>query len=126
MIMYEKYQWSHEDDPRKTKFGSFIRKTNIDELPQFFNILKGDMSLIGPRPERPFFVEKFRDEIPKYMIKHHVRPGMTGYAQINGYRGNTSIKKRIDHDIFYVENWNFLLDVKIFFMTFRNFFKNAY
>ncbi len=123
---FEKYQWSHEDDPRKTKFGSFIRKTNIDELPQFFNILKGDMSLIGPRPERPFFVEKFRDEIPKYMIKHHVRPGMTGYAQINGYRGNTSIKKRIDHDIYYVENWNFLLDVKIFFMTFRNFFKNAY
>jgi Undecaprenyl-phosphate glucose phosphotransferase len=123
---FEKYQWSHEDDPRKTKFGSFIRKTNIDELPQFFNILKGDMSLIGPRPERPFFVEKFRDEIPKYMIKHHVRPGMTGYAQINGYRGNTSIKKRIDHDIFYVENWNLILDVKIFFMTFRNFFKNAY
>ena len=111
---------------RKTKFGSFIRKTNIDELPQFFNILKGDMSLIGPRPERPFFVEKFRDEIPKYMIKHHVRPGMTGYAQINGYRGNTSIKKRIDHDIFYVENWNFIMDVKIFFKTFRNFFKNAY
>ena len=123
---FEKYQWSHENDPEKTKFGSFIRKTNIDELPQFFNILKGDMSLIGPRPERPYFVEKFRDEIPKYMIKHHVRPGMTGYAQINGYRGNTSIKKRIDHDIYYVENWDFLLDVKIFFMTFRNFFKNAY
>lgn len=123
---FEKYQWSHENDPRKTKFGSFIRKTNIDELPQFFNILKGDMSLIGPRPERPYFVEKFRDEIPKYMIKHHVRPGMTGYAQINGYRGNTSIEKRIDHDIYYVENWDFLLDVKIFFMTFRNFFKNAY
>jgi Undecaprenyl-phosphate glucose phosphotransferase len=122
----EEYHWTKKDDPRKTKFGSFIRKTNIDELPQFFNILKGDMSLIGPRPERPFFVEKFRDEISKYMIKHHVRPGMTGYAQINGYRGNTSIKKRIDHDIFYVENWNFLLDVKIFFMTFRNFFKNAY
>lgn len=122
----EKYQWTQDDDPRKTRFGSFIRRTNIDELPQFFNILKGDMSLIGPRPERPFFVEKFRDEIPKYMIKHHVRPGMTGYAQINGYRGNTSIKKRIDHDIFYVENWNLLLDVKIFFLTFKNFFKNAY
>jgi Undecaprenyl-phosphate glucose phosphotransferase len=122
----EDYHWTEKDDPRKTKFGSFIRKTNIDELPQFFNILKGDMSLIGPRPERPFFVDKFRDEIPKYMIKHHVRPGMTGYAQINGYRGNTSIKKRIDHDIFYVENWNFLMDVKIFFKTFRNFFKNAY
>ncbi len=122
----EEFKWTKEDDPRKTKIGNFIRKTNIDELPQFFNILKGDMSLIGPRPERPYFVDKFRDEIPKYMIKHHVRPGMTGYAQINGYRGNTSIKKRIDHDIFYVENWNFLLDVKIFFMTFKSFFKNAY
>jgi Undecaprenyl-phosphate glucose phosphotransferase len=122
----EQFKWTEKDDPRTTRFGSFIRKTNIDELPQFFNILKGDMSLIGPRPERPFFVEKFRDEIPKYMVKHHVRPGMTGYAQINGFRGNTSIKKRIDHDIYYVENWNFFLDVKIFFMTFRNFFKNAY
>ncbi|WP_048190926.1 undecaprenyl-phosphate glucose phosphotransferase [Methanobacterium sp. SMA-27] len=122
----EEFKWTKEDDPRKTKIGAFIRRTNIDELPQFFNILKGDMSLIGPRPERPYFVDKFRDEIPKYMIKHHVRPGMTGYAQINGYRGNTSIKKRIDHDIFYVENWNFLLDVKIFFMTFKSFFKNAY
>jgi exopolysaccharide biosynthesis polyprenyl glycosylphosphotransferase len=122
----EDYHWTKENDPRNTKIGSFIRKTNIDELPQFFNILKGDMSLIGPRPERPYFVDKFRDEIPKYMIKHHVRPGMTGYAQIYGYRGNTSIKKRIEYDIYYVENWNFFLDVKIFFMTFRNFFKNAY
>ncbi len=122
----EDYHWTKENDPRNTKLGSFIRKTNIDELPQFFNILKGDMSLIGPRPERPFFVDKFRDEIPKYMIKHHVRPGMTGYAQINGYRGNTSIKKRIEYDIYYVENWNLFLDIKIFFMTFRNFFKNAY
>ncbi len=120
------YRWTKENDPRNTKFGSFIRKTNIDELPQFFNILKGDMSLIGPRPERPYFVDKFRDEIPKYMIKHHVRPGMTGYAQIHGYRGNTSIKKRIEYDIYYVENWNVYMDVKIFFMTFRNFFKNAY
>jgi len=122
----EDYHWTKENDPRNTKIGTFIRKTNIDELPQFFNILKGDMSLIGPRPERPFFVDKFRDEIPKYMIKHHVRPGMTGYAQIYGYRGNTSIKKRIEYDIYYVENWTFFLDVKIFFMTFRNFFKNAY
>ena len=122
----EDYNWTKENDPRNTKIGSFIRKTNIDELPQFFNILKGDMSLIGPRPERPYFVDKFRDEIPKYMIKHHVRPGMTGYAQIYGYRGNTSIKKRIEYDIYYVENWNYFLDVKIFFMTFRNFFKNAY
>ena len=123
---FEQFKWTQADDPRKTRLGSFIRKTNIDELPQFFNILKGDMSLIGPRPERPFFVDKFRDEIPKYMVKHHVRPGMTGYAQINGYRGNTSIIKRIEHDIYYVEHWNFLLDVKIFFMTFKSFFKNAY
>jgi len=122
----EQFKWTKKDDPRKTKIGSFIRRTNIDELPQFFNILKGDMSLIGPRPERPFFVDKFRDEIPKYMVKHHVRPGMTGYAQINGYRGDTSIKKRIEYDIYYVENWNLILDVKIFFMTFKSFFKNAY
>ncbi|UTB33069.1 MAG: undecaprenyl-phosphate glucose phosphotransferase [Methanobacterium sp. ERen5] len=122
----EQFKWTKKDDPRKTRIGSFIRKTNIDELPQFFNILKGDMSLIGPRPERPFFVDKFRDEIPKYMVKHHVRPGMTGYAQINGYRGDTSIEKRIEYDIYYVENWNIFLDVKIFFMTFRSFFKNAY
>jgi exopolysaccharide biosynthesis polyprenyl glycosylphosphotransferase len=122
----EQFKWTQKDDPRKTRIGSFIRKTNIDELPQFFNILKGDMSLIGPRPERPFFVDKFRDEIPKYMVKHHVRPGMTGYAQINGYRGDTSINKRIEYDIYYVENWNLFLDVKIFFMTFRSFFKNAY
>jgi len=122
----EDYNWTKENDPRNTKLGKFIRKTNIDELPQFFNILKGDMSLIGPRPERPFFVDKFRDEIPKYMIKHHVRPGMTGYAQIHGFRGNTSIQKRIEYDIYYVENWNFFMDIKIFFMTFRNFFKNAY
>ncbi|WP_048188038.1 undecaprenyl-phosphate glucose phosphotransferase [Methanobacterium paludis] len=123
---YEKYQWTSEDDHRKTKFGSFIRKSNIDELPQLFNILKGDMSLIGPRPERPHFVDKFRDEIPKYMIKHYVRPGMTGLAQVNGFRGNTSIKKRIEYDIYYVENWNLKMDIKIFFMTFIHAFRNAY
>ena len=116
------------DDPRKTKFGTFIRKTSIDELPQLFNILKGDMSLIGPRPERPRFVEKFREEIPHYMIKHHVRPGMTGWAQIHGWRGNTSIKKRIEFDLYYVENWTLSLDVKIFLLTFIRGFTddNAY
>jgi Undecaprenyl-phosphate glucose phosphotransferase len=121
-------QWTTEDDPRKTKFGSFIRKTSIDEFPQFFNILKGDMSLIGPRPERPVFVEEFREQIPKYMIKHYVRPGMTGWAQVNGWRGNTSIQKRIEHDIYYVENWSLLLDFKIFFLTFIKGFinRNAY
>jgi Undecaprenyl-phosphate glucose phosphotransferase len=124
----ENFQWTTKDDPRKTRFGSFIRKTSIDELPQFFNILKGEMSLIGPRPERPHFVKKFKEEIPKYMIKHHVRPGMTGWAQVNGYRGNTSLIKRIEHDIYYVENWTLNLDLKIFFRTLSNLFKdkNAY
>ncbi|MGB9979562.1 undecaprenyl-phosphate glucose phosphotransferase [Methanobacterium sp.] len=124
----EKHQWTVKDDPRTTKFGSFIRKTSIDELPQLFNILKGDMSLIGPRPERPFFVEKFREEVPEYMIKHHVRPGMSGWAQVHGWRGNTSIKKRIEFDIYYVENWTLILDIKIFFMTLIKGFvnKNAY
>ncbi len=124
----EDFQWTTKDDPRKTRFGSFIRKTSIDELPQFFNILKGEMSLIGPRPERPYFVEKFKEEVPKYMIKHHIRPGMTGWAQVNGYRGNTSLLKRIKYDIYYVENWTLTLDVKIFFRTLINLFrdKNAY
>lgn len=110
-------KWTQKDDPRVTSVGKFIRKTSIDELPQFYNILKGDMSLIGPRPERPYFVRKFRESVPKYMIKHHVRPGMAGWAQINGYRGNTSIVKRIEYDIFYVENWSIWLDIKIFIKT---------
>lgn len=124
----EKFQWTTKDDHRKTRFGSFIRRTSIDELPQFFNILKGEMSLIGPRPERPPLVEKFKDEVPKYMIKHHVRPGMTGWAQVNGYRGNTSLFKRIEHDIYYVENWKLSLDIVIFLRTLANLFrdKNAY
>ncbi|MCM1990278.1 undecaprenyl-phosphate glucose phosphotransferase [Oceanirhabdus seepicola] len=122
----EKVEWTTKNDPRKTKFGSFIRKTSIDELPQFINVLKGDMSIIGPRPERPYFVDKFKEQIPKYMIKHHVRPGITGWAQVNGFRGDTSIKKRIEHDIYYIENWTFGFDLKIFFMTFVRGFRNAY
>lgn len=120
--------WTTADDPRKTKFGAFIRKTSLDELPQFFNVLFGDMSVVGPRPERPYFVEQFRDEIPKYMIKHHVRPGITGWAQSNGLRGDTSIEERINHDIFYIENWSLLFDIKIIFKTIHNGFvnKNAY
>ncbi len=110
-------KWTQKNDPRVTNFGKFIRRTSIDELPQFYNILKGDMSLIGPRPERPYFVRKFRESVPKYMIKHHVRPGMAGWAQINGYRGNTSIVERIKYDIFYVENWSIWLDIKIFLRT---------
>ncbi len=124
----EKKAWTVKDDPRVTTVGKIIRRTSIDELPQLFNILKGDMSLVGPRPERPFFVEKFREEIPRYMVKHQVRPGLTGWAQINGYRGDTSIKKRIECDLYYIENWTMSLDFKIIFLTFFKGFinKNAY
>lgn len=124
----EKKAWTTQNDPRVTPIGKFMRKTNLDELPQIFNVLVGDMSLVGPRPERPFFVEQFKEEIPRYMIKHQVRPGMTGWAQVNGYRGDTSITKRIQCDLYYVENWTLMLDFKILFLTFfgRNVNKNAY
>lgn len=124
----EKLAWTVQNDPRVTPIGKFIRKTSLDELPQFFNVLKGDMSLVGPRPERPFFVEKFKEEIPRYMIKHQVRPGITGWAQVNGYRGDTSIRMRIDCDLYYIENWTLGLDFKILFLTiFKGFVnKNAY
>lgn len=124
----EKQAWTVQNDPRVTPIGKFIRKTSLDELPQFFNVLKGDMSLVGPRPERPFFVEKFKEEIPRYMIKHQVRPGITGWAQVNGYRGDTSIRMRIDCDLYYIENWTLGLDIKILFLTiFKGFVnKNAY
>lgn len=120
--------WTTENDPRRTKFGAFIRKTSIDELPQFFNVLAGHMSVVGPRPERPYFVEQFREEVPKYMVKHHVRPGITGWAQTHGLRGDTSIEERIQHDIFYIENWSMLLDIKIILRTVIHGFvnKNAY
>ena len=124
----EKKAWTTKDDPRVTRFGRIMRKTSLDELPQLFNILKGDMSLVGPRPERPLFVEKFKEEIPRYMVKHQVRPGLTGWAQVNGYRGDTSIRKRIEHDIYYIENWSVWFDIKIIIMTFFTGFinKNAY
>lgn len=124
----EKKAWTVKNDPRVTGIGKFMRHTSIDELPQLFNILKGDMSLVGPRPERPFFVEKFREEIPRYMVKHQVRPGLTGWAQVNGYRGDTSIRKRIECDLYYIENWSIGFDVKIIFLTFFKGFinKNAY
>ena len=124
----EKKAWTVKNDPRVTGIGKFMRRTSIDELPQLFNILKGDMSLVGPRPERPFFVEKFREEIPRYMVKHQVRPGLTGGAQVNGYRGDTSIRKRIDCDLYYIENWSIGFDIKILFLTiFKGFInKNAY
>lgn len=124
----ERQAWTTKKDPRVTGIGKFIRKTSIDELPQLFNVLKGDMSLVGPRPERPFFVDKFKEEIPRYMIKHQVSPGLTGWAQINGYRGDTSIRKRIEHDLYYIENWTLFMDFKIIFLTFFKGFinKNAY
>lgn len=120
--------WTVKDDPRVTKVGKFFRRTSIDELPQLFNILKGDMSIVGPRPERPQFVDKFKEEIPRYMIKHQVRPGLTGWAQVNGYRGDTSIRKRIDYDLYYIENWTMGFDFKIMFLTiFKGFVnENAY
>ncbi len=121
----EQKGWTVKDDPRVTKVGRFLRRTSLDELPQLFNILMGEMSLVGPRPERPQFVEKFKEEIPRYMIKHQVRPGLTGWAQINGYRGDTSIRKRIEYDIFYIENWSLTFDFKnIFNKFFKLFIKN--
>lgn len=124
----EEKAWTVKDDPRVTKIGKFLRRTSLDELPQLFNILLGEMSLVGPRPERPQFVEKFKEEIPRYMIKHQVRPGLTGWAQVNGYRGDTSIRKRIEYDLFYIENWTMSMDIKIMFLTiFKGFVnKNAY
>ncbi|HNW86868.1 MAG TPA: undecaprenyl-phosphate glucose phosphotransferase [Candidatus Limiplasma sp.] len=109
--------WTTDADPRRTRFGSFLRKFSIDELPQFINVFRGDMSLVGPRPEVPYYVDQFRESIPLYMVKHQVRPGITGWAQVNGYRGDTSIEKRIAHDIWYIENWSLGLDVRILFKT---------
>jgi exopolysaccharide biosynthesis polyprenyl glycosylphosphotransferase len=109
--------WAEKDDPRRTRVGRFIRETSLDELPQLFNVLLGDMSVVGPRPERPQFVEQFRSELPHYMLRHKVRAGMTGWAQVHGWRGNTSIRMRIEHDLYYIENWSLMLDLKILFMT---------
>ena len=124
----DELHFTTQNDDRTTRIGRFIRRCSLDELPQLFNVLKGDMSLVGPRPERPEFVEKFREQIPRYMIKHQVRPGMTGWAQINGYRGNTSIRKRIEYDLYYIENWTFWFDIVILFQTiFKGFVnKNAF
>lgn len=124
----ERDKWTTKDDPRKTWWGNIMRKTSIDELPQFYNVLKGDMSVVGPRPERPFFVDKFKEEIPRYMVKHQVRPGITGWAQVNGLRGDTSIEDRIEHDLYYIENWTFGMDLKIIALTILHGFinKNAY
>ena len=113
----EQTGWSTDRDPRKTRFGSFIRKCSLDELPQFFNVLKGEMSLIGPRPEVPFHVSHFKEEIPLYLVRQQVRPGITGWAQVNGLRGDTSIEERVKYDIWYIENWSLGLDLKIIWKT---------
>jgi exopolysaccharide biosynthesis polyprenyl glycosylphosphotransferase len=109
--------WTTEDDPRRTRIGAFLRSTSIDELPQLWNVLRGDMSLVGPRPERPVFIERFRREIPGYMLRHKVRAGLTGWAQVHGWRGDTSLHERIEHDIYYIQNWSLGLDVRILLMT---------
>lgn len=121
-------KWASSGESRATRFGFLLRKTSLDELPQFINVLKGEMSIVGPRPERPFFVEKFKDEIPYYMKKHLVKAGITGWAQVNGWRGDTDLNKRIEYDLYYVENWSLWLDLKIIVLTVYSGFvhKNAY
>ena len=109
--------WARNDDPRATPIGRWLRQTDVDELPQFWNVLKGDMSIVGPRPERPFFVEQFKHKIPLYMLRHKVKAGITGWAQVNGWRGNTSLEKRIEYDLYYIENWSVTLDIKIMWLT---------
>ncbi len=120
--------WASENDERRTKFGIFLRKYSLDELPQLFNVFKGEMSLVGPRPERPVFIEQFKSQIPNYMLRHKVKAGITGWAQINGWRGNTSLEKRIECDLYYIERWSIWFDIKILFLTiYRGFFgTNAY
>jgi exopolysaccharide biosynthesis polyprenyl glycosylphosphotransferase len=113
-------RWAEKDDPRRTRVGRLIRAWSLDELPQLWNVLRGDMSLVGPRPERPEFVALFRSEYPHYMLRHKVRAGITGWAQVHGWRGNTSVRMRLEHDLYYIENWSLLLDLKILLMTLRH------
>jgi len=119
--------WASEDDPRCTPLGRALRRYDLDELPQLWNVFKGDMSLVGPRPERPFFVQQFKHRFPQYMLRHKVKAGITGWAQVNGWRGNTSIEKRIEYDLYYIENWSVRLDMKILWLTLvRGLLKDAY
>lgn len=118
--------WAKENDSRRTTVGAFLRKTSLDELPQLFNVIKGDMSLVGPRPERPHFIEEFKNQVPLYMLRHKIKAGMTGWAQVNGWRGNTSLEKRIEHDLYYVQHWSIGFDLRILIMTlWRGFFSKS-
>ena len=120
--------WAKPGENRATPIGAVLRRTSLDELPQFLNVLKGDMSVVGPRPERPVFIEKFKEQIPRYMLRHKMKGGITGWAQVNGLRGNTSLEKRIQYDLHYIQNWSLLFDIKIMLMTFWKGFvnRNAY
>jgi exopolysaccharide biosynthesis polyprenyl glycosylphosphotransferase len=120
--------WAQAEDPRRTRLGSLLRRFSLDELPQLLNVLRGEMSLVGPRPERPVFVEEFRRRMPGYMLRHKVKAGMTGWAQINGWRGNTSLEKRLEYDLYYIERWSLAFDLRILLQTFWRGFvnKNAY
>jgi exopolysaccharide biosynthesis polyprenyl glycosylphosphotransferase len=121
-------RWTSVEDPRRTRVGAFLRRTNLDELPQFVNVLRGDMSVVGPRPERPFFVERFLEEVDRYNSRHMFKAGITGWAQVNGWRGDTSIAKRVEYDLYYLRNWSLTFDLQIITMTLVRFFssKNAY
>ena len=121
-------RWTVENDPRRTAFGTFLRATSLDELPQFLNVLRGDMSVVGPRPERPHFVQQFLQDIHSYNSRHWLKVGITGWAQVNGWRGNTSIKKRVEYDLYYLRNWSFIFDLRIIFLTLWSglFNRNAY
>lgn len=120
--------WAAPDDARRTRFGAFLRRTNLDELPQLWHVIRGEMSLVGPRPERPVFIDEFRERLPSYMLRHRVKAGMTGWAQVNGWRGNTSIERRLDHDLDYIRNWSLTFDLKILWLTLIRGFsdRNAY
>jgi exopolysaccharide biosynthesis polyprenyl glycosylphosphotransferase len=120
--------WTVKNDPRITRFGTFLRKTSLDEFPQLWNVFKGDMSLVGPRPERPIYIKEFRKKVPAYMLRHKMKAGITGWAQVNGWRGDTSIEKRIEFDLYYIRHWTVWFDVKILILTFARGFvnKNAY